>query len=465
MEHHSGGLHVETLVEIISGRLYFAVVKGSAAYKMKSTNDTFYFNIDNELFYNNYYLDFGPLNISCLYKYCLKLNKYLSLVKGLRRVVHYTTNNDKKKANAAFLMGSYAVIYLQMYPEIVAKMLQPAGPFKGFVDASPSPSPYKLSIINCLRAIYKALAFKFFDFKDFNDIEYDRMNSIQYGDLNWLVPKKFIAFIGPNQKEILNLHKPDFYIKYFLKNDVKTVIRLNKKSYDAAVFREAGINHYDLIFADGSVPPTDILLKFLEIAEEAPSVIAVHCKAGLGRTGSLIGAYLLKHYRMTAKEAIAWMRICRPGSVIGHQQYWLEYLEKPMWDFGAQYRIPCHKYGIYSRKWPVVREKMIQEARRKQSKSLCDEPMLKRTERRLKSASPTNKPYLKVSTLTKGRDSKYNLEKPLCSTKSAIFERKLSAKKNTQGDKLNNIKTKRHNSMEEKTLKQKISILYQKHNW
>lgn len=108
---------------------------------------------------------------------------------------------------------------------------------------------------------------------------------------------------------------------------------------------------------------------------------------------------------------------------------------------------------------------MIQEARRKQSKSLCDEPMLKRTERRLKSASPTNKPYLKVSTLTKGRDSKYNLEKPLCSTKSAIFERKLSAKKNTQGDKLNNIKTKRHNSMEEKTLKQKISILYQKHNW
>lgn len=104
------------------------------------------------------------------------------------------------------------------------------------------------------------------------------MNSIQYGDLNWLVPKKFIAFIGPNQKEILNLHKPNFYIKYFLKNDVKTVIRLNKKSYDAAVFREAGINHYDLIFADGSVPPTDILLKFLEIAEEAPSVIAVHCK-------------------------------------------------------------------------------------------------------------------------------------------------------------------------------------------
>lgn len=43
-------------------------------------------------------------------------------------------------------------------------------------------------------------------------------------------------------------------------------------------------------------------------------------QAGLGRTGSLIGSYLIKHYRMSAREAIGWMRICRPGSVIGHQQ-------------------------------------------------------------------------------------------------------------------------------------------------
>lgn len=46
--------------------------------------------------------------------------------------------------------------------------------------------------------------------------------------------------------------------------------------------------------------------------------------AGLGRTGSLIGAYMMKHYRFTALEAIAWLRLCRPGSVIGHQQQWME---------------------------------------------------------------------------------------------------------------------------------------------
>jgi protein tyrosine phosphatase len=41
------------------------------------------------------------------------------------------------------------------------------------------------------------------------------------------------------------------------------------------------------------------------------SVVLVHCKAGLGRTGSLIGCYIMKHWRWTALETIAWLRICR----------------------------------------------------------------------------------------------------------------------------------------------------------
>ena len=46
--------------------------------------------------------------------------------------------------------------------------------------------------------------------------------------------------------------------------------------------------------------------------------------AGLGRTGTLIGAYLMKHYKFTAAEVMAWIRICRPGSIIGPQQNYLE---------------------------------------------------------------------------------------------------------------------------------------------
>ena len=46
--------------------------------------------------------------------------------------------------------------------------------------------------------------------------------------------------------------------------------------------------------------------------------------AGLGRTGTLIACYLMKHFKFSAAETIAWCRICRPGSVIGPQQNFLE---------------------------------------------------------------------------------------------------------------------------------------------
>lgn len=56
----------------------------------------------------------------------------------------------------------------------------------------------------------------------------------------------------------------------------------------------------------------------------------MHCKAGLGRTGLLLCSYMMKHYGFTAHEAIGYIRICRPGSVIGCQQQWLEDHEAAM---------------------------------------------------------------------------------------------------------------------------------------
>lgn len=41
---------------------------------------------------------------------------------------------------------------------------------------------------------------------------------------------------------------------------------------------QVGIQHYDLIFPDGSTPSKEILLKFLYIAESAPTAVGVHCK-------------------------------------------------------------------------------------------------------------------------------------------------------------------------------------------
>ncbi|XP_067005613.1 dual specificity protein phosphatase CDC14A [Anabrus simplex] len=347
------------LCEYIKGRFYFTTIPSRR--ELKSTVNFHFFSIDNELVYHNYYSDFGPLNLGMLYRYCVKVNTKLKCFSnGKKKVVHYTTTNPEKRANAAFLVSCYAMINLNMVPrEAYKPLLSEKGPaFRPFQDASIGYSPYQIRLMDVLDGVYRALQHGFFSFDDFDLEEYEYYESIEHGDLNWIVPNKFLAFCGPTSELNSIYRKPESYLKYFKQNNVTTVIRLNKKAYDASSFTSAGIDHYDLYFLDGGVPSNSILAQFFDISETAKGAIAVHCKAGLGRTGSLIAAYLMKHYRMTAQEAIAWLRVCRPGSVIGRQQTWLEHMECWLWKSGENYRInhhgdgdkiPHHTYGIYSR--------------------------------------------------------------------------------------------------------------------
>ena len=74
------------------------------------------------------------------------------------------------------------------------------------------------------------------------------------------------------------LHAPEAYFPYFRKHNVTNIIRLNKKIYDARRFTEAGFRHDDMFFIDGSTPSEAIMQRFIDICENAPGAIAVHCK-------------------------------------------------------------------------------------------------------------------------------------------------------------------------------------------
>ncbi|XP_011337620.1 dual specificity protein phosphatase CDC14C isoform X2 [Ooceraea biroi] len=345
--------------EFIKDRLYFVTLRTTM--KPKSTPNTHYFSIDNELIYENFYADFGPLNLAMLYRYCQKVNKKLKgIALSKKKLVHYTTMDSEKRVNAAFLMGSYAILYCKRTAQEAYECLtkSPNSPsFIMFRDASIGPPCYQISLKDCLSAIYKCHQLGFFNFEDFCVKEYEHFERVENGDLNWIVPGKFIAFCGPHARSKMEngypLHGPESYFTYFRRNNVTTIVRLNKKVYDASSFMNAGFIHKDLFFMDGSTPTDSIMYQFLKIAENASGAIAVHCKAGLGRTGSLIGCYIMKHYHLTAHETIAWIRICRPGSVIGHQQQWLEkketylrsLLKEPLQTENGN---PVHEYGIYS---------------------------------------------------------------------------------------------------------------------
>ncbi|XP_034955399.1 dual specificity protein phosphatase CDC14B isoform X1 [Zootoca vivipara] len=335
----------------ITDRVYFAIL----FHKPKGgSSSTHYFCVDDEYVYENFYADFGPLNLAMIYRYCCKLNKKLKSFTMLRKkIVHYTGFDQKKQVNAAFLIGCYAIIYLRESPENIYRHLVSENvTYLPFRDAAFGTCSFHLTLLDCFQAINKALRYGFLDFNSFDVDEYEHYERAENGDFNWIIPKKFIAFGGPHSRSKIENgyphHAPEAYFPYFRRHNVTTVIRLNKRVYDARRFKDAGFEHHELFFADGSIPNDAIVRSFLSICENAEGAIAVHCKAGLGRTGTLIACYIMKHYRMTAAEAIAWIRICRPGSVIGAQQHFLLKKQSELWLEGDILRAKLRKTAKYT---------------------------------------------------------------------------------------------------------------------
>ncbi|XP_017303210.1 dual specificity protein phosphatase CDC14A-like [Diaphorina citri] len=290
---------LDLFTEIQKDRLYFATFKSNR--ERPTTTKIHFFCTDETHVYLNFFGDFGPICLSTLYRYCDKLKAKLnSSTLKHKVIIHYTGNNPKKRLNAAFLIGCYAIIYLKFTPNEIYKALQANNkvPFIAFQDASDENSKYTLELLECFNAVFKARQHNLFDFDDFDVDEMEKYERIQFGDISWIVPNKLLAFSGPNTTEQNTCyHPPEFYLDYFLQNGVQLVVRLNQKNYDERKFTEAGLDHVDFYFPDGTAPPNDILCEFIKVCEKYKGPIAVHCKAGLGRTGCLIGAYMIKHVR------------------------------------------------------------------------------------------------------------------------------------------------------------------------
>ena len=354
-----------------------------------------YFSIDDDLVYWNFFLDFGPLNLGQLYRFCSRLNEILENPRLLNHsICYYSSQTPTKRANAVFLICAWQVLYLNRTPEDALRGFQlrsraeqsglasaavgpnPEGegalqshslqrasvenhstplsssnrsparlPLPPFHDASPCHCTYDLCVLDCLRGLVKARSFRFFDFADFDVDEYEHFEQVENGDLNWIVKGRILAFAGPHYRRQVTPEgyctlTPADYMPYFKKEKVGLVVRLNKKCYNESDFMNGGIDFSEHYYLDGSCPPMKTLHAVLESFEAVSPdrAFAVHCKAGLGRTGTCIGAYLMKHYSFTAAEVIGWMRVCRPGMVIGPQQHFLRDIERRMWHEGEAMR-------------------------------------------------------------------------------------------------------------------------------
>jgi cell division cycle 14 len=227
------------------------------------------------------------------------------------------------------------MLHLHLSPDEAFKPFRPIeNSFKGYRDASTLASIFDLRVIDCLRGIHRGLTLDWIEVDHFDSEAWRSMEAVENGDMNWIIPGKILALASPYSTNTLpggfTVCTPADLIGPFKELGITHVIRLNKRFYDGKLFENAGFEFTELYFLDGTCPTDDILEQFLAIAESS-AVIAIHCKAGLGRTyfcvltnrGTLIGCHMIKNCQFSAREAIAWLRVCRPGSVIGPQQLYL----------------------------------------------------------------------------------------------------------------------------------------------
>ena len=325
-------------LEIEKDKLYW--VSDSKAPKSKSSK-ALYFCIDEVLTYESFCEDFGPLNLAMTHKFVMEVNKIMQKAKN--KIYHYTSLEEDKRANAAYLMGAYLIICKKMTADEAWSFFKDVKPpFKPFRDAINGPCDYECTILDCLRGLQYAIELGWYNPKTFKVKEYEEYEKVDNGDMNWIIPNKFLAFPSPSSQEYdeegYRTFTPQDYSPIFKKMGITLVVRLNKPAYDKKIFEKNGISHRDLYFMDGTTPSEDIIEHFLDLVENEKGGVAVHCKAGLGRTGTLIAIYAMKHYRFPARAFIGYIRICRPGSILGPQQTFLLQEQDKYFKLGEQYR-------------------------------------------------------------------------------------------------------------------------------
>ncbi|KAM6977829.1 protein tyrosine phosphatase domain-containing protein 1 [Aplochiton taeniatus] len=143
------------------------------------------------------------------------------------------------------------------------------------------------------------------------------------------VTDNLLAMSRPSTEIIENYN----IIDQFKRSGIKTVINLQRPgehascgnplepesgfSYRPEIFMENGLYFYNFGWNDYGVASMTTILDMVKVMAFSmqEGKMAVHCHAGLGRTGVLLACFLVFTTRMSADQAIVYIRAKRPNSI------------------------------------------------------------------------------------------------------------------------------------------------------
>ena len=290
----------------------------------------------------------GPADIFHLIQFMEALDSEIISMRenGTRNLVFCATKRPYDLTHAALMLGTYMILRLKYSVEDVASSFIGLKIEEYRNDSSSSVS---ISILDCWLSVKRSKTLGWFKLPSYHapfrwgmiDRDaYHHYDNPLNADLHEVVPGKIVLFRGPkdlggadfqdrldNGTFVCRDFSPAYYAGFFADLGVSTVVRLNSPHYDPRAFTDRGIDHFDLDFGGQPTPSPVAVSAFFKIVDGARGAVAVHGREGVGRAATLAALYLMRSHRFKAREAMAWLRIMRPGSVLGEQERYLVEVE------------------------------------------------------------------------------------------------------------------------------------------
>jgi atypical dual specificity phosphatase len=104
---------------------------------------------------------------------------------------------------------------------------------------------------------------------------------------------------------------------------ISVLVNLRERAHDPTRLARFGLTEIHFAVPDKAAPsPGQITFAIAAIERilGAGQRVAVHCRNGRGRSGTVLACYLMRHRGFSADEAIARVRAVRPGAVETQEQ-------------------------------------------------------------------------------------------------------------------------------------------------